>query len=157
METLIQNLLAIAQSGKEVDEVEWVTFSELCQRCWRNVSTANAEVVIEFDGEVRADISRLQQLVENLIRNAVEHGGEDVTVTIGETNHDGFYIADNGSGIPESIQDQLFQNGFSTVSEGTGFGLWIVSEVANAHGWEVAITESEDDGARFEITGIDQR
>jgi signal transduction histidine kinase len=114
--------------------------------------------VIGFDGEVRADTSQLQQLVENLIRNAIEHGGEDVTVTIGETDDgNGFYIADDGTGIPESIQDQVFQNGFSTISDGTGFGLAIVSGVADAHGWEVEVTESQNGGARFEITGVDRR
>lgn len=158
METLIQNLLTLAQSGKDVDEVGWVEFDSLCQRCWRNVSTGNARVVIEFDGEIRADTSRLQQLVENLIRNAIEHGGDEVTVTIGETDDgDGFYVADDGPGIPDSIQEQVFQNGFSTISDGTGFGLAIVSEVAEAHGWTVDVTESQDGGARFEITGVNRR
>jgi signal transduction histidine kinase len=158
METLIQNLLTLAQSGRDVDEVRWIDFDSLCRQCWRNVSTGNARVVIGFDGEVRADTSQLQQLVENLIRNAIEHGGEDVTVTIGETDDgNGFYIADDGTGIPESIQDQVFQNGFSTISDGTGFGLAIVSGVADAHGWEVEVTESQNGGARFEITGVDRR
>lgn len=158
METLIQNLLTLAQSGKDIDEVGWVEFDSLCQRCWRNVSTGNARVVVEFDGEIRADTSRLQQLVENLIRNAIEHGGDEVTVTIGETDDgDGFYVADDGAGIPDSIQEQVFQNGFSTISDGTGLGLAIVSEVAEAHGWTVDVTESQDGGARFEITGVDRR
>ena len=158
METLIENLLTLARSGREINKREWIEFDSLCQRCWQNVSTANARPMIEFAGEVRADPSRLQQLVENLIRNAIEHGGDDVTVTIGETDDcDGFYIADNGPGIPESIQDQVFQNGFSTASEGTGFGLAIVNEIANAHGWEIEATESLSGGARFEITGIERR
>ena len=158
METLIQNLLTLARSGKDVDEVRWIDFDSLCQRCWRNVSTGNARVVIEFDGEIRADASRLQQLVENLIRNAVEHGGGEVTVTIGETDDgEGFYIADDGTGIPDSIREEVFQNGFSTISDGTGFGLAIVSGVADAHGWEVEIADSQDGGARFEITGVDRR
>lgn len=158
METLIQNLLTLAQSGEDVDEVRWIEFDSLCQRCWRNVSTGEAQVTIDFTGEVRADASRLQQLVENLIRNAIEHGGEDVTVTIGETDDgNGFYVADNGTGIPDPIRDRVFRNGFSTASDGTGFGLAIVSGVADAHGWELEATESRDGGARFEITGVDRR
>lgn len=156
MEALIENLLALARSGGEVDAAEWIAFDALCQRCWQNVSTANAGLVVEFDGEVRADASRLQQLVENLVRNAVEHGGEDVTVTIGETD-DGFYFADDGGGIPDDMKDRVFQNGFSTLSDGTGFGLAIVSEIADAHGWEVEVTESQSGGARFEVTGVERR
>jgi len=158
METLIADLLTLARSGKDVDEMRWIPFESLSQRCWRNVSTGNAEVSIEFDGEVRADTSRLQQLLENLIRNAVEHGGEGVTVTIGETDdRDGFYVADDGTGIPDPLRDQVFRNGFSTNSDGTGFGLAIVRGVADVHGWEVETAESRDGGARFEITGVDRR
>jgi PAS domain S-box-containing protein len=158
MEALIENLLTLARSGGDVNAAQWIEFDSLCQRCWQNVSTANAQLVIEFDGEVRADPSRLQQLVENLVRNAIEHGGEDVTVTIGKTaDGDGFYIADDGAGIPEAMEDQVFQNGFSTISDGTGFGLAIVSEIADAHGWVVEVTESQGGGARFDITGVESR
>ena len=158
MEALIENLLTLARSGGEVDAAEWIAFDSLCQRCWQNVSTANAELAVEFDGEIRADASRLQQLVENLVRNAVEHGGENVTVTIGETDDgDGFYVADDGAGIPDAMKDRVFQNGFSTLSDGTGFGLAIVSEIADAHGWEVEVTESQGGGARFEVTGVERR
>ncbi|GAA0540618.1 PAS domain-containing sensor histidine kinase [Halorubrum ejinorense] len=158
METLIENLLTLARSGKEINAAQWIAFDSLCQRCWQNVSTANAQLVIKFDGEVRADPSRLQQLVENLIRNAIEHGGEDVTVTIGETGDgDAFYVADDGTGIPEAMEDQVFQNGFSTVSDGTGFGLAIVSEIADAHGWKVEVAESQNGGARFDVTNVDIR
>lgn len=158
METLIENLLTLARSGRGINKRQWIQFDSLCRQCWQNVSTADAQVVIEFDGEVSADPSRLKQLVENLVRNAIEHGGDDVTVTIGETdNSNGFYIADDGPGIPESIQDQVFQNGFSTVSEGTGFGLAIVSEIADAHGWKIEVTESQSGGARFDVTGVSRR
>lgn len=158
METLIENLLTLARSGGKLNSAEWIAFDSLCQRCWQNVSTADAQLVVEFDSEVRADASRLQQLVENLIRNAIEHGGENVTVTVGKTdNGDGFYVADDGIGIPDDMKGQVFQNGFSTLSDGTGFGLAIVTEIADAHGWEVEVTESQSGGARFDITNVDVR
>ena len=158
METLIENLLTLARSGREINKPRWVQFDSLCRQCWQNVSTADARVAIEFDGEVRADPSRLQQLVENLVRNAIEHGGDDVTVTIGETDDgDGFYIADDGTGIPETMRAQVFRNGFSTIADGTGFGLAIVKEIADAHGWTIEVTESQSGGARFEITGVERR
>jgi signal transduction histidine kinase len=67
---------------------------------------------------------------------------------------DGFYVADTGSGIPESIRDEIFEAGYSTEDHGTGFGLRIVEQIARAHGWEVSVTESEQGGARFEFTGV---
>ncbi|WP_225334746.1 sensor histidine kinase [Halomicrobium urmianum] len=82
-----------------------------------------------------------------------EHGDEGVTVTVGATDG-GFYVADDGSGIPESDRESVFEAGFSTSDEGTGFGLNIVRSIADAHGWDVSVTESEAGGARFEFTNV---
>ena len=87
-------------------------------------------------------------------RNAVEHSASDVTVTIGDLD-DGFFVADNGPGIPPEERDAVFESGHSTKEDGTGFGLSIVKEVVKTHGWEVGVTESEAGGARFEITGVE--
>jgi signal transduction histidine kinase len=103
---------------------------------------------------ITADRSQVKQLFENLYRNAVEHGGTDVTVSVGAMDN-GFYVADTGPGIPESEREAVFEAGYSTNQDGTGFGLRIVEEVADAHGWEVAVTESTQGGARFEITGAE--
>jgi len=82
--------------------------------------------------------------------DAVEHGVSDVTVRVG-TCADGFYVADDGPGIPEDEREEVFDSGYSTSEDGTGFGLNIVEEIADAHDWSVAITESAEGGARFEI------
>jgi PAS domain S-box-containing protein len=156
MEALIQDLLTLAQSGTQIRETKWIDFSALCETCWENVSTADATLEINVDGQIRADPSRLKQLMENLIRNAVDHGGDTVTVTIGDIDdRSGFYVADDGVGIEEAKRDRIFESGFSTVANGTGFGLAIVSEVVDAHGWEIDVAESSDGGARFEISGVE--
>lgn len=158
MEELIQDLLALAQSQTPVDDVEWVEFADVCRTCWQNVSTEDATLSVDLDRPIQADRSRLQQLLENLTRNAVDHGGDDVTVRIGEVGDtDGFYVADDGVGIDEEIRESIFENGFSTVPDGTGFGLAIASEVAEAHGWQIDVDESREGGARFEISGVDVR
>ena len=69
----------------------------------------------------------------------------------GEDGPAGFYVADNGPGIPPEHHDQVFEHGFSTGQRGTGLGLTIVREIAEAHGWSVTVTESDDGGARFEF------
>jgi len=153
IEALISDLLTLAREGSAVTDTEWVALADLAGICWESVDTRGAELVVETDQTVRADRNRLRQLLENLFRNAVEHGG-DVTVTVGGVDG-GFSVADAGPGIPEEDRDRVFESGYSTRREGTGLGLSIVAEVAAAHGWRVSVTASESGGARFEVTGVE--
>jgi PAS domain S-box-containing protein len=154
MGTLIDDLLALARDGDGVEETERVPLRELVESCWEGVETAGATLRVETDRAVRADRSRLRQVFENLVRNAVEHAGEGVTVTVGDLDG-GFYVADDGPGITEADREAVFEAGYTTNDGGTGFGLEIVEAVATAHGWDVRIAESESGGARFEFAGVD--
>ena len=169
IEELIDDLLRLAQSGNQVTETVTLDLATLARDCWQHVETGDASLVTETGRTVRADQSRLSQLFENLFRNSVEHGstgnraepgdsvehgGTDVTVTVGDLP-DGFYIEDDGPGIPQADREEVFAAGYSTASAGTGFGLSIVNRVAQAHGWDVRVTDGSDGGARFEITGVD--
>ena len=87
-------------------------------------------------------------------QDAVEHGDETVTVRV-EATDSGFAVADDGCGIPDDERGTVFESGYTTASDGTGFGLTIVREIADAHGWDVTVSESVDGGARFEITGVE--
>jgi PAS domain S-box-containing protein len=154
METLVEDLLTLAREGERVSEMEPVALGDLLERCWQNVETASATIQARSDRTIHADRSRLAQLLENLIRNAVEHGGDDVTITVGELD-DGLYLGDDGPGIPEDERENVFDAGYSTAEDGTGFGLSIVKQIADAHGWDIRVTEGTDGGARFEITGVE--
>ena len=234
MAALIDDLLTLARKGERVSDLEAVALRPVAESCWNSVETAEATLRVETDRTIRADRSRVRQLLSNLYRNAVEHsstssrpkaddaesedasepsvadasedaaehsstssrpeaddagsenasepsvadapedavehsstsppsqaredagerGGENVTVTVGNLA-DGFYVADDGPGLPESDRDRIFESGFTTDDEGTGFGLSIVSEIAEAHGWTVAAADGADGGARFEITGVE--
>lgn len=153
MKGLIDDLLSLSRDGKQVDEREAVDLADLVDTCWRNVATADATLTTVIDRVIQADRSRLQQLLENLLRNAVEHGGDTVTITVGPLT-DGFYVEDTGFGILPGERDAVFDAGYSTSEKGTGFGLAIVEQIAHAHGWNVQVTEGEDAGARFEFTNI---
>jgi len=165
--TLIDDLLTLAREGDRVNDTEPVGLADLSAECWRTVETADATIHTHIDRTVQADRSRLAQLLENLFRNAVEHGstspasqaqqdavehgGGDVTITVGELD-DGFYVEDDGPGIPEGERTDVFDAGYSTGEGGTGLGLSICTQVAEAHGWDIRVTEGSDGGARFEIT-----
>jgi len=151
MDSLIDDLLTLAHHGAEVDDTRPVDLVTLTESCWRTVATGEATLTTDVGRTVDADPGRLRRLLENLIRNAVEHGGNGVTVTVGELET-GFYVEDDGPGIPERERDDVFETGYST-AEGTGLGLSIVTQVAEAHGWDVRVTDGSEGGARFEITG----
>ncbi|WP_340099228.1 PAS domain-containing protein [Salinibaculum salinum] len=154
METLIDDLLTFAREGKEVQNTEPVSLAQTVTDCWQNVETRDVVLTVETEQTIRANQGRLRQLLANLLRNAVDHGGDDVTVRVDEVE-DGFYVADDGQGIPEAERENVFEAGYSTADDGTGFGLNIVQEIATAHGWNSRITESADGGARFEFTGVE--
>lgn len=154
-QALIDDLLTLAQQGDQVDETEPVDLAEVAENSWQTTETQRATLETSRLHSIEADRSRLQQLFENLYRNAVEHGGEEITVRVGRMS-DGFYVADTGSGIPETEREQIFESGYSTNADGTGFGLRIVEQIADAHGWEITVTESEQGGARFELTGVER-
>jgi PAS domain S-box-containing protein len=156
MEQLIDDTLALARAGDPELTTESVALDTLVQDSWGNVDTRDAELTVSTALTVRGDRSRLRRVFENLIRNAIDHGGDDVTVTVGDLPDEaGFYVADDGPGIPADQRSAVFEQGYSTGESGTGFGLSIVREIVDAHGWEVTVTESETGGARFEITGVD--
>jgi PAS domain S-box-containing protein len=151
---LIDDMLMLAKAGDRVGNIEPVNLGEFIQRCWQNVESETATLEAETDLSLNADETRLQQLMENLLRNAVEHGGDRVTINIGALE-DGFYVEDDGPGIPEEKREEVFSAGHSSLEDGTGFGLSIVKEIVDAHGWDIRITEGSEGGARFEITGVE--
>jgi len=153
MGSLIEDLLTLAREGRPVEEFESVDLASSARACWRHVRTAGVAVEVDTRRTIRADPNRLRQLLENLFRNAVEHGGTGVTVALGDLDG-GFYVEDDGPGIPPDEREAVLEKGYSTSEGGTGFGLAIVREIVDAHDWTVAVTESDAGGARFEITGV---
>ena len=231
MQVLIDDILAVAREETPVTDGDPIELSRYAETCWRTVETETAALNAPTDAVVRIDRMRFKRLLENLFRNAVEHGstslpsqaqedavehgstgpasqaqqdagrrsassepsvadapedaaehgstssqrgsraddavehgdeadGEEpaVTVTVGDLpDGEGFYVEDDGPGIPPDERERVFESGYSTAADGTGFGLAIVERIADAHGWTVDVTEGERGGARFEFRGVDER
>jgi signal transduction histidine kinase len=168
MDDLISDLLALAREGRSVEETTTIALEDIVRPAWRTVGDeADAALVVDDSlPAVDCDGSRLRQVFENLFRNSIEHGSTDgrtqsggrsdpaVQIVVGPLP-DGFYVADDGPGIPPGERDTVFDPGHSTADGGTGFGLAIVERIAEAHGWSISVTEGRDGGARFEFTGVD--
>ena len=182
METMIEELLILAQTGNSVDETEPVWLSDHVNKTWKTTDTQTSTLdnTIPETYQLPANPDLLQHIFENLFRNAAEHGSassqssstpenaadhgsnqqtesagtDPLVVTVGlltrEGSTEGFYVEDNGDGIPSTIREQIFDHGYSG-GDGTGFGLSIVHDFVVAHGWQIAVAESDAGGARFEI------
>ncbi|QCW03105.1 PAS domain S-box protein [Natrinema pallidum] len=151
MDVLIENVLALARSGQRLTETEPVALDAVVERAHR---TVDADVTVVREGTlptVEGDEERLLVLFENVFRNAREHVGPDVTITVTATE-DGFAIGDDGPGIPPHEREDVLEFGYSTAADGTGFGLAIVSEVVEAHGWSISVDESEAGGLRLAVS-----
>ena len=153
MEAIIDDVLTLAREGQAVEDTAPVDMEVIAANCWENVETAAAELSIVDNIVVHADKGRLQQLLENLLRNSIEHVGADVSVKIGALS-DGFYVEDDGPGIDSEHRKEIFTVGYTTDPDGTGFGLNIVKEIVAAHGWTVTVADADGGGARFEFTGV---
>ncbi|OVE86239.1 sensor histidine kinase [Natronolimnobius baerhuensis] len=170
MGTLIDDLLTLASQGQTVDEPVAVRLRDVVDAAWNSVGTTAATLETEY-GEtrmVRADDGRLRQLFENLFRNAIEHGS---TLEVGEKPHSSkpvdpavtvrvgwdegtLWIEDDGSGIPPEEREDVFEHGYTSSPEGTGFGLAIVDAIVDAHGWDIDVTDGETGGARFRVHDV---
>lgn len=153
MDVLIEDLLSLARAEQTPTEPSTIELAEFVRDCWQSVDTKAGSIDVRTEATIEADETRLRQLLENLFRNAVEHAGDDVTVTVGDID-DGFFIEDDGPGIPEADRERVFEAGYSTTQEGTGFGMGIVKQVVDDHGWQIDLTRAENGGASIEITGV---
>ncbi|WP_435334441.1 sensor histidine kinase [Haloarchaeobius sp. TZWWS8] len=189
MEEIIEDALSLARSKQGTMDPYGVDLRSAALEAWETVDTDVAVLAVETSRHIEADRSRLLTVLENLYRNAVEHGstgdqtassdtveperlsgagrstsganGSDdgdradrpIRVTVGDLP-DGFFVEDDGIGIPETARGQVFEAGNTSRTDGTGLGLAIVEQAAEAHGWSVSLVEGTDGGARFEFAGV---
>jgi signal transduction histidine kinase len=157
MDEIVEETLKIARKGMVVDDPEWIYLHDAVQLAWDGVETYDAQLRLDIDKNdpprLQADDALLRELLENLFRNAIDHVGEDAIVTIGSFPgpKTGFYLEDNGDGIPVDKLENIFEPGETIAEDGTGFGLSIVQKIVDAHGWEITASNNSSGGARFEI------
>lgn len=154
IEDIVEETLTLARSGQTIGDPSAISLEEVAHESWSHVPAEDATLQVQDLPTITGDADRLHHLFENLFRNAIEHGSSDVTIRVGPLT-DGFYVEDTGPGIQPENRESVLEAGYSTAEDGTGFGLAIVTQIVQAHGWDLDITESDVGGARFEITNID--
>jgi len=162
LETVHRRLRAFAEGlpalARESTDVETPTDCDLetvARAAWEVVNTGDLRLMVDSTETLQADASRLQQAFENLFANVVEHAVDGqrgaTTVRVGQlSTSSGFYIEDDGPGIPAGRREDLLDFGVST-GNGSGYGLAIVRTTVEAHGWSLSVSDATEGGARFEI------
>jgi PAS domain S-box-containing protein len=112
------------------------------------------ETDIDDDLAVVAD-DLLNDVVGNILTNAVEHGGPGSTIEVTAERADSMvrlHIADDGPGIPVPERETVFDKGeYGTESTGTGFGLYFVSVMVDGYGGDIWVEESDLGGSEFVV------
>jgi two-component system phosphate regulon sensor histidine kinase PhoR len=167
---LIEDLLTISklESGQIVMNLHEVGLREEAGRVLDDLQARAAGKNITLQNKVpeelkaRADADRLQQVLFNLVENAIKYGRAEGTVSIGgEDNSSGraeLWVKDDGPGIPQDAMERVFERFYrvdrarSRETGGTGLGLSIVKHIVQAHGGEVWVRSDLGQGATFYFT-----
>ncbi|MFD1645264.1 histidine kinase N-terminal 7TM domain-containing protein [Haloarchaeobius litoreus] len=172
MARIVDDVLALAREGGEITETMPIELESAARAAWSGVDTDSGTLSVVDSTTVDADRNQLARLLENLFRNSIEHGvvsapseadpaapgttdggagDASITVTVGILDDgNGFYVADDGQGLPSELRERAFEPGVTSRDDGTGLGLAIVADIAEAHDWTVELGDT-DGGARFEF------
>jgi signal transduction histidine kinase len=134
MDRLVHGLLELARA-EETPAVEEVDLQVLLER----VADEEGVELEGAAGPVRGNPTQIEAVARNLIDNARRHGAASRIVV--RVNRDGFEVEDDGKGISEANQAQVFDRFFTTdrAGGGTGLGLSLVRTIVRSHGGDVAV------------------
>lgn len=162
LEELLRDLLEYPRRLQIVTQVEDCSMGEVVAEAVDGLrelaEAAGVKVSVAEDlPRISGDPRRLQQVIHNLVENAIKHSREhgDPRVEVGWSRTPRgplFHVRDNGPGIPrEHLQDvfRLFHRIPGTPSEGTGIGLAVARQLIEAHGGEIWCESPEGEGTTF--------
>ena len=126
-----------------------------CARFMESVcKERNIGLRLECDPEaglVKADVSLMEQVLVNILKNAVESIGNDGEIIVRTAAKAFIEIVDNGPGISKEVESKLFSPFFSTKPNGQGIGLVFIREVLSRHRCSFSLSTYEDGLTRFRI------
>lgn len=155
IEQMLRDLGSLASRPPDVDPAELVDLPYTVGKIWSFVAADEATLRTELADSalVHAPAEGIRPVLENVLKNAIDHAGPDVTVTVGILE-DGFYVDDDGPGVPPAERERITDHGYTTAEGGTGTGLAIVAELVERNGWTLTVDESPDGGARIVVRGM---
>lgn len=154
MDRLVDDLVLLARDDEITLSSAPVDLACIADTCWDVIRAPDATLQLSTDAYIMADEDRLRQLLENLYWHILEHGGENVTVTVGDLDG-GFCVKDESTELPAEERAALFEEETTALEHGTGLGLAIVQQTAASHGWSLSVVEADDGGIRIEFRNVE--
>lgn len=163
LQTILDSMLVMDQverDGLRLDLLD-LHLGTLVLETVRDLQPLTAKHSISVDvleeSEVRADASKVRQVLTNLISNAAKFSpeGSSIKVTVDAREECGSVtVTDGGPGIPEDAFDRVFEQyeRLGSSEKGMGLGLYISRRLALAHGGDLTASNIEEAGACFELT-----
>jgi signal transduction histidine kinase len=167
LKKLIEALLDISriQNGQLTVARQWIDLNALASRMVREVQPILHQHTIEFSSTdtpllIEGDELRLEQVLQNIIQNAVKYspsGGMITVHTEAQNGHACVSVSDQGIGIPQASLGHLFERFYRAENaeaqhiSGMGVGLYLVKEIVGLHGGEIEVSSTEGAGSRFTI------
>lgn len=162
--TLTEDIIQLSQLEETKPEsisFEEVNLAQIAERCAEslemNARAKNVSITLNTeDCYINGNTSLLEELVYNLIDNAIRYNKENGSVKI-KTLKRSIIVSDTGIGIPKKYQSRIFERFFrvdksrSKETGGTGLGLAIVKHIAEVHGAEISISSVEDVGTTIQV------
>jgi signal transduction histidine kinase len=150
MDRLTESILDLTNEHGVTDPTNEVSVGYVARSVWESHAPGPATLECDEEITVSANRARLRTMFENLFDNAIGIGGPEVTVRVEErADEPGFVVEDDGPGFDADDPTELFQYGATVENAGTGLGLALVRDIAEAHGWEIEVSSSPGEGARF--------
>jgi two-component system phosphate regulon sensor histidine kinase PhoR len=168
MHRLIDDILELSsiEAGKVLVEPKNLNLSALTAEVFINLSARAAEKRVSLENQIStgatvfADVTRLEQILTNLVDNAIKFNREGGSVTVSHEEKDGkdfIHITDTGEGISGEHLQRIFERFYRTDRArsreigGTGLGLAIVKHLARIHGGEISATSTVGKGSTFTL------
>jgi light-regulated signal transduction histidine kinase (bacteriophytochrome) len=161
MGALIADVLALARAGRDKPAVEQIALDDVVDivldRCAERIAARGVKVTRAPLGTVRANQTQLEQVVTNLVTNAIKYMGDtpEPRIDIGSVERDGvveYFVRDNGIGIDPAFHGRVFE-AFQRLKdveiEGTGVGLAIVKKIVEGAGGHIRLESAAGAGATF--------
>ncbi len=165
LNTLVEDLLDFArlEAGRTPLRLEYVDVADVLEngakRLQQQIERAGLTLEIDLDEslpEMALDVGRIEQVLINLIHNAIKFTPAGGTLYLrGWRERNTVYVAlrDTGIGIPEEERSRLFERFYKSDkarrSEGTGLGLAIAQNIVNLHGGRISLRSEVGEGSEF--------